>query len=178
MTKQSSDNTGKLDLTNLYQAYRPRLYQICLRFLKDASDAEDTCQEVFIKAMKGRDTFEGRSSPGTWITSICLNECRTRLRMRKYRARQLASYLLEVNTLVPHPSVEVFRLRKALEREKPRMKPVLRKILRMHLEDGLNHREIAENLRVSRVYVTRLMGQLKWIIAGREWPMRISRKAA
>jgi RNA polymerase sigma factor (sigma-70 family) len=156
-----------LEFTSLYRAYRPRLFQICLRILKDQGDAEDTCQEVFIKAIKGWNAFEGRSKPGTWITSICLNECRTRLRLGKYRARQMSSYLLEADTYASHPSAEIIRLRTVLERETPKMKPVLRKILRMHLKDGLNHREIAENLKVSRVYVTRLMGDIKWMITGK-----------
>jgi RNA polymerase sigma-70 factor (ECF subfamily) len=161
------DTIEAVEFTSLYRAYRPRLFQICLRILKDPLEAEDTCQEVFIKAIRAWDAFEGRSKLGTWITSICLNECRTRLRMRKYRARQLSSYLLEAETCSSHPSADIVRLRTVLEREKPKMKPVLRKILRMHLEDGLNHREIAENLRVSRVYVTRLMGHIKWIVAGK-----------
>ena len=154
----------------LYRIYRQRLYSTCLRILRDPLEAEDTCQEVFVKAIKGWETFEGRAQPGTWITSICLNECRTRLRLRKYRARQLSAYFLETEPLEFHPNAEIVRLRRVLDREKPKMKPVLRKILYMHLEDGLNHREIADNLRVSRVYVTRLMGQVKGIVARRCHP--------
>lgn len=166
------------EFSSLYRAYRPRLFHICLRILKDPLEAEDTCQEVFIKAIRAWDAFEGRSKLGTWITSICLNECRTRLRLRKYRARRLSSYLLEAETFSAHPSADIVRLRTVLEREKPKMKPVLRKILRMHLEDGLNHREIAENLRVSRVYVTRLMGHIKWIVAGRRPAAAKTRESA
>jgi RNA polymerase sigma-70 factor, ECF subfamily len=178
MQTLTPDKIEAFEFTSLYRAYRPRLFQICLRILRDPLDAEDVCQEVFIKAIRAWDAFEGRSKPGTWITSICLNECRTRLRLGKYRAMRLSSYLLEAETCEPHPSAEILRLKTVLERERPKMKPVLRKILHMHLENGLNHREIAENLRVSRVYVTRLMGSIKWIIAGNRPGTPKYRKAA
>ncbi|WP_078548186.1 RNA polymerase sigma factor [Litchfieldia alkalitelluris] len=51
-----------------------------------ATDVEDLVQEVFIKAIKGFHSFEGNSSPKTWLFSIARNiaidEIRRRSRQR------------------------------------------------------------------------------------------------
>ncbi|MGG3622084.1 RNA polymerase sigma factor [Bacillus gobiensis] len=46
-------------------------------------DVEDLVQEVFIKAIKGIDSFKGTSSPKTWLYSIARNVAVDELRKKK-----------------------------------------------------------------------------------------------
>ena len=77
--------------------YRPYLYQRCLRYLRNADDAEDVLQEVFLSAYRYADRFQGRSSLKTWLTAIADNRCFTHLR-RKQRYGQVEhlSALIEI----------------------------------------------------------------------------------
>ncbi|MDV2582798.1 RNA polymerase sigma factor [Alkalibacillus haloalkaliphilus] len=48
-------------------------------------DPEDLVQEVFIKAIKGLDKFDGKSSPKTWLFSIARNVAIDDIRKNKRR---------------------------------------------------------------------------------------------
>jgi RNA polymerase sigma-70 factor (ECF subfamily) len=56
----------------LYDEYGGRIYRFCHRLCRNAADAEDLTQEVFVAAFQGLDGFEGRSSVATWLYRIAL----------------------------------------------------------------------------------------------------------
>jgi RNA polymerase sigma-70 factor, ECF subfamily len=176
MESQMRADAGVDGFMNLYEECRHKLFRTCLRILKDPADAEDTCQEIFIKAMRGWGAFEGRSNPVTWITSICLNECRTRLKVKKARALKLSAYAWEMEGAArPHDDLGI--LKASFERGKAALNPSLRRIVSLHVEEGLNHREIAERLRVSRVYITQSLGRIKWRPEGFGYRPTVLRRA-
>src|SRR5690242_6720048 len=49
-------------------------------------EAEDHVQEVFLRAWRSRDCFEGRSSPRTWLHRVATNACLDTLRRDARRA--------------------------------------------------------------------------------------------
>jgi RNA polymerase sigma-70 factor (ECF subfamily) len=65
----------------LMQKYNRRLYRVCKAYLREETEIEDIMQDTYIKGYEKLSTFEGRSSFGTWITRILINE--TLQRMRK-----------------------------------------------------------------------------------------------
>jgi RNA polymerase sigma factor (sigma-70 family) len=67
----------------LMQKYNQRLYRICKAYLSDEAEIEDVMQETYIKAYTSLRSFEGRSSFGTWISRILINETLQRLRSMK-----------------------------------------------------------------------------------------------
>ena len=66
----------------LYDRFSPMVYNLCLRLAGDPSRAQDLSQEVFLRVFKGLPRFRGKSSLKTWIYSIALNHCRSRLGRR------------------------------------------------------------------------------------------------
>lgn len=60
--------------------HHPLLLGVARGMLRDASEAEDACQDAWIAAMRGITAFEGRSSLRTWLTRIVINEVKMRLR--------------------------------------------------------------------------------------------------
>jgi len=64
---------------NLYEKiirrYNQRLYRVGMSILKNAAEVEDAMQVCYIKAFEHLTSFEQRSSFGTWLTRIMLNEC-------------------------------------------------------------------------------------------------------
>lgn len=54
----------------LYQQFVGRVYAICWRLLANKQQAEDACQEVFVKVWQQLPAFRGDSSFATWLHSI------------------------------------------------------------------------------------------------------------
>ena len=57
-------------LQPLVDEYAGQLFALGVRFCGNRSEAEDLVQEVFLQAFRGWHTFEGRSSPKTWLYTI------------------------------------------------------------------------------------------------------------
>lgn len=81
----------------LFRRHRDRVRALVHRCAKNADEAEDLVQMVFIKAFLGLAGFRGRAAFTTWLTRIALNECTNYLRSLKKRK----IWLSEVEDAVP-----------------------------------------------------------------------------
>ena len=59
----------------LIEPYLKGIYYLCLRMLKNESDAADAAQESLIKIYGAAGSFEARSSFSTWAYSVTKNTC-------------------------------------------------------------------------------------------------------
>lgn len=74
----------------VYERYSPMVYNLALRLAGSTEEAEDLCQETFLKIYRHLAGFQGRSSLSTWIYRVALNNCRSRYRrQRRWRTRLL-----------------------------------------------------------------------------------------
>jgi RNA polymerase sigma-70 factor (ECF subfamily) len=66
----------------LVELHSERVYRALRRFGLDAEEAGDVAQEVFLRAWRGLDRFEGRAQLSTWLYRIAFNEAQRRLGRR------------------------------------------------------------------------------------------------
>jgi RNA polymerase sigma-70 factor (ECF subfamily) len=69
--------------SQLVVKYQRRVYTLAFQMLGDHAEADDVCQETFLKAYRSIHLFQGGSDFYTWLYRIALNACFDHLRKRK-----------------------------------------------------------------------------------------------
>src|SRR5579862_4607474 len=77
----------------LYRRYSRRVYSLCLRMLKNDSEAEDLTQEAFLLLFRKIHTFRGESKFSTWLHRLTINLALMRLRKKRYQEVSLEETL-------------------------------------------------------------------------------------
>jgi RNA polymerase sigma-70 factor (ECF subfamily) len=63
--------------------YQQRITRIAYRLLRDAGEADCAAQESFLRAYQNLKDFREGSTFETWLTRICVNWCKDRLKRRR-----------------------------------------------------------------------------------------------
>lgn len=85
----------KSDL-ELFVAYNRQVYHLCYCMLQSKADAEDICQEVFVRALQQDRTAVVQEKP--WLMRIAVNLCRNHLKRRRNGySKEIMSFLLGLN---------------------------------------------------------------------------------
>jgi RNA polymerase sigma-70 factor (ECF subfamily) len=63
--------------------YQPKITRIAYRLLKDVGEADCAAQESFLRAWRNLNEFREGSTFETWLTRICINWCKDRLKRRQ-----------------------------------------------------------------------------------------------
>lgn len=145
-----------------------KLLRTCYLYLRDRQLAEDAVQETFLKAYRSLPAFRGDSSQKTWLTRIAINTCRDLYRSEWFRhmdRRVTPEDLSECGA--PFSSRE-----ESLIVEVMRLPRRLREVTLLYYYHGMDERDIAEALGISRSAVSdrlsRARRKLKGMIEGRD----------
>lgn len=66
----------------LVDTYKDMVYTICLKMLTIEADAEEAAQDVFVKAYRSIQGFQGKSKFSTWLYRIAYNQCISMIRKK------------------------------------------------------------------------------------------------
>ena len=127
-------------LAELYQHTRTAVYGLALSYLKNAHDAQDLTQDVYVHVWNCAEQYRPTGSPMGWLLTICRNLCLMRLR-REVRHTTLSEEEWDAIPTQEHglDASERILLQHALA--------VLcdedRRIVLLHAVTGMKHRELA-----------------------------------
>jgi RNA polymerase sigma-70 factor, ECF subfamily len=85
--------------SRLAEGHRRELQVHCYRMLGSFEDSEDLVQETYLRAWRGRESFEGRSSVRAWLYRIATNACIDHIdrSSRMPIARRQPAFAMEAN---------------------------------------------------------------------------------
>jgi RNA polymerase sigma-70 factor (ECF subfamily) len=63
--------------------YHRKITRVAYRLLRDSGEADCAAQESFLKAYQNLNDFREGSTFETWLTRICINWCKDRLKRRR-----------------------------------------------------------------------------------------------
>ncbi len=72
-------------LLHFVERFQGIVFGLCYRMLGHRQDAEDTAQEVFVRALRSLHTWDGERPLKPWLLAIAANRCRTALGKRAKR---------------------------------------------------------------------------------------------
>jgi RNA polymerase sigma-70 factor, ECF subfamily len=79
----------EVQVERLYNQYGGLIHRRCLRILRNEEEARDATQEVFARAMRYWDSWDGVASRLTWLSRIATNHCLNVIRDSRGRREKL-----------------------------------------------------------------------------------------
>ena len=127
-------------LAELYRRTRSAVYGLALSYLKNAHDAQDLTQDVYVQAWDCAEQYRPTGSPMGWLMAVCRNLCLMRLR----REERHAALSEEEWDAIPAQECGLDAdERTLLQQALASLADEERRIVLLHAVTGLKHREIA-----------------------------------
>lgn len=137
----------------LVERYQERVMAVVSRMIRDHGQAQDACQQAWIKGWKKLKSFQGDSAFYSWMYRIATHTSLDLLRKRKRQAE--VEYLDEWNAPVenegplaagsrPDQELQNREVQETFERALGELSPVHRTTLVLREIEGLSYQEIAE----------------------------------
>lgn len=129
----------------MYKLYAPKMFSICMRYIKAQENAEECLSNGFIKIFDKIETKRQESSLEGWIRKIIVNECLQFIRKQKSDYLYLDELNKEPFNEDIEPDIDTHTIFEAV-----RMLPSgYRTIFNLYAIENYKHIEIAEQLNIS-----------------------------
>ena len=136
----------KAEAERLVNTYSDLILRLSYTYLKSTHDAEDICQNVFLKLLTGGQTFDSPAHETAWIIRTAANACKDVLRSA-HRRRTVGLEAAAAAAAPPAPDSTVLDAVMALPEK-------YREAVYLHYYEGYSVREIASLLGRSEAAVT------------------------
>lgn len=129
---------------DFYERYAPLMQTVCLRYVKDQSDAEDVLMKGFMKVFQNLKKFRFEGSLEGWIRRIFVNEALMYIRRNKNMYLEV-----DVDEASKVTSVKVEHLQEEELMQLIYQLPIgYRTVFNLYAIEGYSHQEIADMLQV------------------------------
>jgi RNA polymerase sigma-70 factor, ECF subfamily len=131
----------------LFRKYRHSVLNVARRILKDAPEAEDLCQEVFVYLFQKAELFDtNKGSASSWIIQIAYHRAINRRQYLAHRQHYNTQELDEDEASSGHqsPLIDEISARDLLCRLREQLTAEQIETLELHFFEGYSLREVAE----------------------------------
>jgi RNA polymerase sigma-70 factor (ECF subfamily) len=138
---------SKPALSLLFRRYRRTVLNVAERILKDPSEAEDLCQEVFLLLFQRAKLFDpNKGTAASWIIQITYHRAINRRQYLTSRQHYSAEQLNEEQIDAKRQPLFIDEIvaRTLLNRVREQLSPDQRQTLELHFFEGYSFQEIAE----------------------------------
>jgi RNA polymerase sigma-70 factor (ECF subfamily) len=153
----------------LYRANVGRVHALCLRMSRDAGEAEELVQDVFVRVWERLASFRGDSRLSTWLHRVAVNVVIEHMRA-KGRWRSRFAGAVDANDVADSLFVDSAGADIDLERAIVRLPERARLVFLLHDVEGHKHREIAQMTGLatgtSKAHLHRARGLLREMLRG------------
>ena len=131
----------------IYERYSPRMYGVCLRYMKDRHTAEDILITGFMKVYDHLHQFKFEGSFEGWVRRIIVNEALSHIRKNK-------NFYLEKDIEVVETMTDFDTSGNKLEQEDllkmiSELPEGYRTVFNMYAIEGYSHKEISSQLGIN-----------------------------
>jgi RNA polymerase sigma-70 factor (ECF subfamily) len=156
MTPDATDDLTLVELARtgdraafrqLVERHQQRAFRLALGILRNRADAEDVCQEAFLRAYHGLGSFAADAQFFTWLYRIVVNLCIDQRRKQRVVVGELDERTVaapeERPGFDPRRRLEDRRLGASIGDALERLSPAHRRVIVLREVEGLSYREIA-----------------------------------
>lgn len=131
----------------LYHRFSSKMYTVCLRYCKDAEDAQDLLQDGFVKIFRNLDKYRGEGSFEGWIRRIFVNTSIEHFRksLKNFSFTEVQEVSIEDsswNALDNLAEKDIIKMIQDLS-------PGYRQVFNMYVIEGYSHKDISDILSIS-----------------------------
>lgn len=169
---QLAANGNVTAFEELYQTHHRRVYSVCVRMTRNATEAEDLTQDVFVQLFRKLKTFRGESSFGTWLHRLTVNVVLMHFRKpasRMERTTNDGEIPIRILAGTYNPARMSLIDRISLDQAIKQLAPGYRAVLILHDVEGYEHEQIGKilgcaagtsksQLHKARIKLRRLLG--------------------
>lgn len=130
----------------LYDRYAPKMFGVCIRYVKDRVQAEEVLVAAMFKAMTKIDRYGSRGSFEGWVRKITVNECLMFLRSHQHFRNMVEVQEIDLRT---EEHIETELAVKELKALLATLPLGYRTVFNLYVIEGYKHREIADMLGIS-----------------------------
>lgn len=130
-----------------YKHFASKMYGVCMRYAKDATDAEDILQDGFIKVFQHIGSFKNEGSIEGWVRRIMINTALERF--RKKNPLYPVSEIFEVAKNLKYDDIESQISANELMGLVHKLSPGYRMVFSLYAIEGYSHKEISDQLGIS-----------------------------
>ena len=136
----------------IYQRYHRRTYSLTFRMTKNATEAEDLTQDVFMQVFRKAGSFRGGSAFSTWLHRMTVNQVLMHFRRRSFKNEKTTESgdmpeQTVHGTSNPRKMPVIDRI--ALKNAVAELPIGYRKVFLLHDVEGLEHEEVGRLLGIS-----------------------------
>ena len=131
----------------LYDAYSPKMYYVCLRYARHASEAQDMLQDGFIKVFDNIGSFKSNGSFEGWIRRIIVNTALNYCRKSSFKNEKLGIEDYQ-DKVVQSKAVSNLGEKELLALIQ-KLPEGYRMVFNLYVIEGFSHKEIGEMLDIT-----------------------------